>query len=263
MKRRDALAGALGLAAMLAVSGCGSSDTFGRSYTPIRYKLTAEVETPQGVKSGYSVIEVQWGMTGSMFGTQGGSSFNVTGEAVAVDVAPGETLFALLRSNTDPDWAAYATENISFAKADDIDRDVFAPEDATVADEVKSGVKDRAAQMAETERYLDQLRSDNSVHPVKKLPYFVRFGDLRDPKSVERVDPDHLDKSFGEGFRLKALTIQITDDPVTVGIEKRLGWLKGGGPLLDAGSIKAPPIGQPYPFAVTINNGDFVKGSKR
>ncbi len=45
-------------------------------------------------------------------------------------------------------------------------------------------------------------------------------GDLRGG-----VDPDDFAASFGEGVSLKRITVQITDDPVTTGIEERLGWL--------------------------------------
>ena len=58
------------------------------------------------------------------------------------------------------------------------------------------------------------------------FPYLVRFRDLADPKSVEEVKPGDLAASFGKGYALKGLTIQMTDAPVTVGIEKRLGWLE-------------------------------------
>ena len=57
------------------------------------------------------------------------------------------------------------------------------------------------------------------------LPMLVRFGDLNDPKSVERADPEHLDASFGPGVKLARATVQLTDEPVTMGIEKRLGWV--------------------------------------
>jgi hypothetical protein len=50
----------------------------------------------------------------------------------------------------------------------------------------------------------------------------VTFKDIADPTSVVLVDPDDLAASFGAGYRLKAITVQVTDKPVTVGIEKRL-----------------------------------------
>ena len=56
-------------------------------------------------------------------------------------------------------------------------------------------------------------------------PMLVTFGDLADPTSVAEVDPDDLAATFGEGVKLKRITVELTDDPVTTGIEERLGWL--------------------------------------
>ena len=89
---------------------------------------------------------------------------------------------------------------------------------------------------ADLESYYAALKADRRVWPVKRRlgdgpgpfpPTIVRFRDIADPKSVEQVDPDDLAKSFGPGVKLKSLTVQMTDEPVTTGIEKRLGWLAG------------------------------------
>ena len=53
----------------------------------------------------------------------------------------------------------------------------------------------------------------------------MRFRDIRDLKSVEKVDPDNLAASFGKGVTLKRITVQLTEDPVTTDIGKRLPWL--------------------------------------
>ena len=53
----------------------------------------------------------------------------------------------------------------------------------------------------------------------------VAFGDEADPTSVARVGPDDLAANFGEGVTLKRITVELTNDPVTTGIEERLGWL--------------------------------------
>ena len=65
------------------------------------------------------------------------------------------------------------------------------------------------------------------------LPLLVRFRDINDPRTVERVDANDLAASFGPGVYLKRATIEITRDPVTTGIEKRLAWL---GPLRSRGA---------------------------
>ena len=44
--------------------------------------------------------------------------------------------------------------------------------------------------------------------------------------TMRQVDPDNLSASFGKGYSMKGLTVQITDDPVTRGIERTLPWVK-------------------------------------
>jgi hypothetical protein len=76
--------------------------------------------------------------------------------------------------------------------------------------------------------------------PLASLPMLVRFRDLNDPKTVEKVDPLDISKSFGTGARLVRATLEIvpmgvwplnsfgiTGEPVTSAIEKKLPWLIG------------------------------------
>lgn len=64
------------------------------------------------------------------------------------------------------------------------------------------------------------------------MPMFVRFRDLSDPTSVEKVDSQDFAASFGEGVKLKRVWIEMTDDSVTKsGIRNkvpRLNKLNGG-----------------------------------
>ena len=209
MARRGVLGVLAGGAAML-LSGCDvNSPTMGWSWEEPYYpKLKVEVETPEGIKTGYSVIEVKW--------NKAGRGFNVRGEAVAVDLPKDQTLFVLLRSPSNVDWAARLHDNI-----------------------------DRNALVAGDNYYLS-IAGNRSVWPVRRTkeyfgnkelhdnyPYFVRFKDIKDPKTVERVDPDDLSKSFGPGYRLRSITVQMTDQAVTVGLEKRLDWLTRHSGMLD------------------------------
>jgi hypothetical protein len=60
--------------------------------------------------------------------------------------------------------------------------------------------------------------------PRDDYPMLVTFGDIDDPTSVQRVDPENLAATFGAGVRLKRITLTITDDPLTEKIEGVLGW---------------------------------------
>lgn len=190
---------------VLAATGCQVTLT-----PPYRYKLTVEVETPAGVRSGSSVIEVI--MTSPMKGAEalGGSGPTAIGEAVAVDLPNGETLFVLLRSETDMDWAGSVHIESTGLKQDDF---------------------------ADKAQFRETLRNNRIVYPVQRwvemqsgdkidnYPMLVMFDDINKPKSVKRVDADDLTKSFGRGYKLNAITVMGTDEPVTKEIGKRLGWL--------------------------------------
>ena len=190
----------------LAISACASDDTA----PDYRYRLTVEVETPEGLKTGSSVIEVKQRLVRA-----GSSPANmaverrVRGEAVAVDLPGGRTLFALLRSDNNVDWASYVMQTF----APHTDSETF-------------------AQQLDNMLLLEgEIVLPRTFPPVGHLeersayPMLVTFGDLDDPTSVEEVDPDDLAATFGEDVSLKRITVQVTDDPVTSGIERRLGWL--------------------------------------
>ena len=207
MTRRGALASLLlGTAALL--SGCGM---FGKTY---RYKLTVEVDTPQGLKTGYAVREVTY-HEGIKLPDSSGVSVKQRGEAVAVDLPGGQTLFALLSTD------AYKTLQKGFG--DD--------GDATMAAAVASKRIDTL------EFKIDPALVSSGVTPYDKgYPRLVHFKDIRNPMSVEAVDPDNLAAAFGPGVKLRRITIQMTDEPVTFGIKRRLGWFaeytKSGGGLI-------------------------------
>jgi hypothetical protein len=190
----------------LALASCAAAEDKAPDY---RYRLTVEVETPEGVKTGSSVIAVEQsiGRT-AMDGFVGGSVFlRIRGEAVAVDLPGGRTLFALLRSGGDVEWAARVIPFLSPDAEDDNSLDDFL---------LLEGKKELPR------RWTAQGPFNN----VSAYPMMVTFGDLADPTSVELVDPDDLAATFGEGVKLKRISAELTDDLVTTGIEKRLGWMR-------------------------------------
>lgn len=192
---------------MLAACGMGSDPT-----PDYRYRLTVEVETPQGRKTGSSVIEVQQRLVRPGSNPAGQAvRFSLRGEAVAVDLGEDRTLFALLRSDSDVEWASRVMlqllPRLANASWEERFDDMMALEGKGAIEVPRSWPK---------KGFLDE----RSAYPM-----LVTFGDLADPTSVAEVDPDDLAATFGEGVSLKRITVQMTDDPVTTGIEQRLGWL--------------------------------------
>jgi hypothetical protein len=145
------------------------------------------------------------GRTG-FFLADGRPQWRVLGEAVAVDLPGGRTLYALLAGN---------------------DRDV----------DYGARIPDRA--------YSDDGRIHGPPPPVQlypkapdkgvfritdPLPMLVMFADPKDSKSIMRIDPRNLSGTFGPGYALKSITLQMTDETVTREIEKRLpNFGKGSG----------------------------------
>ena len=221
----------------LAVAGCSLTDQ-----TPVyRYRLTVEVDTPDGVKTGLSVIEVDTEVAGGYsIPTPGRVTNRVRGEAVTVDLGEGRVLFALLRSEADIDWAGRVMYRLS---------PQYAGENA-----LRDGYRNMLRHRPERTVPRHFSRADQ-VNKRSAYPMLVTFGDLDDPTSVERVDPDDLAATFGEGVSLKRITVQVTDDPVTSGIGQRLGWLESS-----VGSIVKQPRGVPIgdmPIEQRVNKGDF------
>jgi hypothetical protein len=61
------------------------------------------------------------------------------------------------------------------------------------------------------------LPSRNGRPPMQAWPMFVTFEDPKDPKTIREVSPDDIG--------VKRITIEITEEDVTKGIEGQLTWL--------------------------------------
>lgn len=199
----------IGLFVCIAVLAIGMH--YGIEPTPDRfpsgtwnYKITLTVQTPEGVMSGSSVRQV-YVKSGPNILPQSTSTVRVRGEAVVVDLGKRGTLFGLLRSQTSVDGASY----VFF--------DSFPIPDSHGYGEGSTTPKGV--------RYYNQLKSGKADVQSRDMPMLVRFKDINNPKTVERVDPSNLAATFGEGVKLVSATIEITDEPVTTGIENVLGWL--------------------------------------
>ena len=226
MARRGMIGLMLGGAAAL-LGGCGLFG--GNRY---RYKMTVEVDTPQGLKSGFAVREISYSKNLIKLPDMAAVVATQRGEAVAVDLPGGQVLFALLSVN--------GYETLQAAFGDD------APEtlDTAKADARVVELKPKPGRIPEQSGY----------------PMLVRFKDMRDPTSVELVSPDDLVASFGAGVSLRRITVQMVGEPVTVGIKKRLSWL---------GYYPEPRLDSNYRgssdpnLAQKLTNGNFVRGEEK
>lgn len=200
--------GLLAAGAGLLVTGC--SLISGES--TYRVRMTVEVDTPQGLKSGSSVMEVVAYKESIVIGDRGGGHSGVGGEAVAIDL-PGGPVFALL---TIGDGAPTLASQVTYALAPEARSGDF---DAYLAAVRKLGRASEGAIEAELPHHLTYSYGGDD-HPEADVawPMMIRFRNLNDPRTLERVDPATIG--------VKRITLTVTKEPVTVGIEKRLGWLE-------------------------------------
>lgn len=91
----------------------------------------------------------------------------------------------------------------------------------------------------------------------------VTFDDITKPETVRRVDPEDLASVFGEGVRLKAVTLEITEEAATEGrVEGVLGknffpnWAKAHQAELKKGDA----LNNPYfsSFTAQMNRSLFI-----
>jgi len=156
-------------------------------------KLTLEVATPEGIKSGSAVTHVSWQDVNAL----GHYIAKFSGEATVVEIAPGRYLFALI-GETSKYIAQY-----------------------TFHDQFGISRADYRKLLPEIEKF----RGTADV-PRARYPLLVTFADIADPKTIQKVDPDNLPASFGPGVSLKRIALEITDEKVTKGvIGKLLPWL--------------------------------------
>lgn len=193
--RRDFLTAGFGIALAVALPSCGRSAELG-------YRMTVEVDTPSGLRKGSSVIRLNI-HRGPIKWPNAGATVDISGEAVAVDLPGGKTLFVLLNKSGFPDGAAY------------IPGEALEP-------------SEHFGKYAAVNRYKEmKAMTKVGVLPPDAYPTFVTFGDPADPMTVKEVNPEDLAATFGEGVSLRRITVQITNAAVTKKIETKLPWVKG------------------------------------
>jgi hypothetical protein len=184
---RGMFTGALLLAIAVSLGGCW------RTTYEWNQKLTVEVATPNGPRAGSAVIHEQ-AISGVILLSGNRAEYHITGEATVVEVAPGKYLFALL--------GEYTKSLASAAWRAEMGNDA-----------------DRNWSIIEAKR-------ESIALPPKFYPLLVTFTDITDPRTVKQVDPTNLAASFGPGYALKSITLEITDEEVTDGeVQKILPWI--------------------------------------
>ncbi|NYG49528.1 hypothetical protein GGD67_007024 [Bradyrhizobium sp. IAR9] len=204
-------AGLLGLLAVLVVG-----DQIRINRPGHKFRLTVEVTTPDGIKTGSGVLAV----VPDRNYNRGGRT-TTRGEAVFVDLgqagAKGKNLVALLAHRQDA--------KLDF---DDINYVALRAYGAARGNRVS----------------FNDIHRQTGVVPVQGdlVPVLVSLGDPKDPKTARLVARDHAEAVLGEGYAIRGITVEVVPngfwpvdfggalgEPVTRGIDAKLPWLAARG----------------------------------
>jgi hypothetical protein len=213
---RPMVAAIAATAALLTLSGCSESHSY-------RYKLTLEVEDNGYRQTASNVVEVTRTISPPSFPLYVASyDDRARGEALVMQLSDGALLVATLQardwtlpSRRDPRyrnprrWGAYAP---------------FVVLQLAYGLEQVNGVQEEAGPYRDEVLRLQAQRGAREIS-FTDLPDLVTFSDPSDPSTVALVDPEHLARSFGPNVRLVRALIEVTDEPVTRGLEQSLPWV--------------------------------------
>ncbi|OAN75499.1 hypothetical protein A8B78_15905 [Jannaschia sp. EhC01] len=161
-------------------------------------RMTVTVETLDGIISGSSVVEVTARYYNPGCGLAGDIEVNYSyrSEAVAVEVLPGQWLFALIGNLAGLMYTASPDQFGAIPR------------------------HDRGRWLAATPRQTEAVELADALRPR-----LVTFADITVPASVEAVDADNLAATFGEDVRLVEVTLEVTRDEASMSnIDTILLW---------------------------------------
>jgi hypothetical protein len=176
-----------------------------------KYRLTVEVETPEGRKSASGVMAVHPDRSYTRRGQT-----RTLGDAVFVDLGQGKNLVALLAH---------------------IDKTVVLDDINYVALRAYTAAQGKRVSFNEMSRLA-------GIVPVKDalIPVLVSFADPAAPGTARLVPPDDAEAVLGKGYRLQGISVEVVPngywpldfggplgEPVTRGIQAKLPWLNGAG----------------------------------
>jgi hypothetical protein len=174
-----------------------------------KYRLTVEVETPEGLKSASGVMSVHPDRGYSRSGHT-----RTKGDAVWVDLGGGKNLLALLAHI---DNKSLETDGMNYVAL-------------------------RAYKAVGRNVSFNEMSKLSGAAPVTGalIPVLVTFTDPKDPATARAVLPGDIAAVLGNGFRFDGISVEVVPnglwpldfggplgESVTRGIEAKLPWLNG------------------------------------
>jgi hypothetical protein len=192
-----------------------------------RYKLTAEVMTPEGLKTGSSVVEVSYGSQVAPL-AQGGRYDTLLGEATYVDLGHGKNLFVTLGSLD----AAQSKErsnlpyrSSSLIESSDYEKMKWALDPLWLPIKIFKLGRTPGQERDMCQRVSKLFETPAETVPLNNLPTLVTFADLSQPLTGMAVNPNNLVGRFGAGYTMVA-KIEFSKADITHRIDDLLPWVQ-------------------------------------
>lgn len=208
-----------------------------------RYKMTVNVDTPEGMKSGSAVREVTFKKDKSR-NLQAVPDVSVKGEAVVVDLGKRGLVFATMKGyKSEQDYADQVVYAAFPLPADK--RGYLIP--------YYRDLKDAKATLTPT-NYPVLVTFTDPGNPKTVMPLLSMETDGKHPVTY-LIKTDHCEELFGQGVNIHSIEMEMTDQPITWGIEQWLPWLSAlkGSYLHGDISSREAPLG--------LHVGNFRKGN--
>jgi hypothetical protein len=189
--------------------------------TTLRLEVEVVINTPSGPKLGSRVYNLKYQHNLDLVpaGLGGGITKEMEGEALSIEVLPGEFLFVLIGLSNHPGaWVHHAFSGPEF-RADFSDyRKHGWIRAVTRSRGPDSGRRDWIKAVGRSRGWY--------TLPKENYPKFYAFRDLSIPRSLHEIGPEDIPLIFGPDFSVDLFRIRTTKRPVTFGqIEKILPWL--------------------------------------
>lgn len=211
----------------------------------IRYRVIAGVEVDGKPLEASTVMEIRYSrLTNSLTGA--GGATRLYGETLIFDIPGKGTFFILPVEHEKGGTLAQIWEKAVL---------------------LTLGVKSSIGMLQDAD--FDHMKNANGRMPFRMFggnrhPVFIAFRDEQNPKTIFEIRPQDLGLYF-QSVRFKGLEVEITDEPVTEKLRKRLTWLNT--PVRQEVFERDPPGHQrPYrdrPLGFLITKAHFFgDGSK-
>ncbi len=169
------------------------------------YRVTVEVETPEGIKTGSAVRQLQVWSNYALNPDVGSYQYKVLGEAVVIDLGERGALFGLIGASS------YEFLTAFFGRGGNGEKEIYE------ASKFKIGRK------VEVDEYFLRMYAFEDIDIPSSVKLVKGYKLNSETKKTEPAD--NFEMLFGKGIRLHRITLEVTNDPVTRRIGNILPWL--------------------------------------